>query len=135
MLDKTKIVIAGIGGVGGYFGGLLARSYAGNNDIEIYFIARGAHLNQIKNNGLKIIKGDIEFIAKPHLATDDPTEIGIADYIIVCTKNYDLEAILNQIAPCVGDNTVILPLLNGIIAVEKIKLKFPKKLDKLFAWG
>ena len=131
MLDKTKIVIAGIGGVGGYFGGLLARSYAGNNDIEIYFIARGAHLNQIKNNGLKVIKGDIEFIAKPHLATDDPTEIGIADYIIVCTKNYDLDAILNQIAPCIGDNTVILPLLNGIIAVEKIKLKFPKNLVPL----
>lgn len=128
MLDKTKIVIAGIGGVGGYFGGLLARSYAGDDHIAIYFIARGEHLVQIKNEDLKVIKGDIEFIAKPHLATDHPTEIGISDYIIVCTKNYDLAEILNQIEPCVGENTVIVPLLNGVRAVEEIRAKFPNNL-------
>lgn len=128
MLVRTKIVIAGIGGVGGYFGGLLARSYAGENDIEVYFIARGAHLSQIKNQGLKVIKGDIKFTAKPYLATDDPTEIGIADYVVICTKNYDLDDILVQLEPCIGPNTVILPLLNGIIAVEKIRTKYPNNL-------
>lgn len=131
MFNKTKIVIAGIGGVGGYFGGLLARCYAGNDEIAVYFIARGEHLTQIKNEGLKVIKGEIEFIAKPQLATDDPSEIGIADYIVVCTKNYDLDLLLNQIAPCVGKNTVILPLLNGIIAVEKIRAKFPDNIVPL----
>lgn len=127
-MNKVKIVIAGIGGVGGYFGGLLAKAYAGNDNIEIYFVARGQHLTEINNNGLKVAKGEITFTAKPFLATPDVTEIGIADYILVCTKTYDLEAICAQIIPCVGNQTVILPLLNGVEAVEKIRNTFPENL-------
>jgi len=52
---KTKIVIVGLGGVGGYYGGLLAKQYAGNPEIEIYFVARGAHLQKVKENGLTVI--------------------------------------------------------------------------------
>lgn len=128
MTNKTKIVIAGIGGVGGYFGGLLAKPYAGNDNIEIYFIARGKHLEKIENNGLKVIKGDIEFSAKPHLATNDVAQLGPADYIIISTKNYDLAEMLNQLSPCVTTNTVIIPLLNGVEAVEKIRTQFPNNL-------
>ena len=128
MIDQTKIVVAGIGGVGGYFGGLLAKTYENSKEVEIYFIARGAHLKQIQEHGLKVIKGGDEFIAKPYLATNNPSEIGIADYIIVCTKNYDLVAILDQLEPCIGPQTVIVPLLNGIEAVEKIRTHFPNNL-------
>lgn len=128
MTHKTKIVIAGIGGVGGYFGGLLARAYAGNDDIEVHFIARGAHLKEIQNHGLTVIKGDIDFIGKPFLATDNATEIGIADYVIICTKSYDLAEMLNQLMPCIGTETVLLPLLNGVEAVEKIRDQFPNQL-------
>lgn len=128
MTSKIKIVIAGIGGVGGYFGGLLARAYAGNDDIEIYFLARGNHLAAIQHNGLNVIKSDISFNARPFLATNDVSEIGDADYIIISTKNYDLAEILAQISPCVTEKTVILPLLNGVEAVEKIRTKFPNNL-------
>ena len=128
MIDQIKIVVAGIGGVGGYFGGLLAKTYENSKEVEIYFIARGAHLKQIQEHGLKVIKGDDEFIAKPYLVTNNPQEVGIADYIIVCTKNYDLEAILGQLKPCVGPQTVIVPLLNGVEAIEKIKTQFPNNL-------
>ncbi len=128
MTGKIKIVIAGIGGVGGYFGGLLARAYAGNDDIEVYFLARGKHLSAIQENGLKVIKGDINFTAKPFLATDDVNKIGAADFIIISTKNYDLAEILIQISPCVTEKTVILPLLNGVEAVEKIRTQFPHNL-------
>lgn len=124
---QTKIVIAGIGGVGGYFGGLLAKKYA-DSPVEISFIARGEHLNQIKKHGLKVSKGDTTFVAKPHLATADASPIGIADYIIVCTKNYDLTGIVEQLKPCIGKNTVILPLLNGIEGVEKIREMVPGTL-------
>lgn len=128
MIDQIKIVVAGIGGVGGYFGGLLAKTYENSKGVEIYFIARGTHLKQIQEHGLKIIKGGDEFIAKPYLVTNNPQEVGIADYIIVCTKNYDLAAILDQLKPCVGQQTVIVPLLNGVEAVEKIKAHFPNNL-------
>ena len=128
MTNKIKIVVAGIGGVGGYFGGLLARAYAGNDNIEVYFLARGKHLAAIQENGLKVIKGEINFTAKPFLTTDDVNKIGEADFIIISTKNYDLAEILDQISPCVTKKTVILPLLNGVEAVEKIRAKFPDNL-------
>jgi len=125
MLNHTKIVIAGIGGVGGYFGGLLAKKYT-NSNVAIYFVARGAHLAQIKTEGLKVIKGEETFIAQPYLATDDVTEIGTADYIIICTKNYDLETMVDQLRPCIDKDTIILPLLNGIAGTEKIRAQLPQ---------
>ncbi|MBK6523316.1 MAG: hypothetical protein IPG08_13910 [Sphingobacteriaceae bacterium] len=87
MRSKTKILIAGIGGVGGYFGGLLAKRFYKSAEVEVCFLARGKHLQAIKDKSLKIIKGRFEFIATPHLASDDPNEIGIANFIIICTKN------------------------------------------------
>ena len=50
-----KIAIVGIGGVGGYYGGLLAKRYFDDENVEIVFIARGNHLEQIKKNGLSLI--------------------------------------------------------------------------------
>lgn len=122
---KTKIIIAGIGGVGGYFGGLLAKQFSESIEVEIYFLARGEHLKQIQTNGLKVIKGDTEFIAKPKLATDNANEIGVVDYIILCTKSYDLEKTLEQLKPCINEKTCILPLLNGVDSAEQIKSILP----------
>lgn len=125
---KTKIIVAGIGGVGGYFGGLLAKHYTNNKLIEINFLARGQHLKEIQKNGLKIIKGNQEFIAKPNRATDNPSEIGIVDLIIICTKSYDIEALVEQLRPCINQNTIVLPLLNGVDSNEKIKKIYPENL-------
>ena len=125
MNKKTKILIAGIGGVGGYFGGLLAKQFYKSSEVEIYFLARGEHLRQIKTYGLKVIKGDNQFIAFPKLATDNATEIGIADYIILCTKSYDLEKTIEQLKPCIDGHTSLLPLLNGVDNAETIKNALP----------
>ena len=125
MTKKIKIIIAGIGGVGGYFGGLLAKQFSESNEVEIYFLARGENLKQIQKNGLKVIKGDTQFIVKPKLATDNANEIGIADYIILCTKSYDLEKTIEQLKPCIDVNTSLLPLLNGVDSVDKIKAILP----------
>ena len=122
---ETKIIIAGIGGVGGYFGGLLAKHFYDKEDVEISFFARGRHLKEIQDNGLKVIQGDSEFIAKPTLATDNPMEIGIADFIIVATKSYDLETIIEQLRPCINLDTIILPLLNGVDSKERIENILP----------
>ncbi|MDD4971208.1 MAG: 2-dehydropantoate 2-reductase [Paludibacter sp.] len=122
---KTKIVIVGLGGVGGYYGGLLARKYAEDSDTEIYFIARGAHLKKVQESGLNVITEIGTFVAKPTLATDNVSEIGIADYVIMTTKSYDLEDTIHQIKPCVGENTVILPLLNGIDNSTRIRALLP----------
>lgn len=123
-----KIIIAGIGGVGGYFGGLLANYYYQNENVKIDFFARGKHLEEIQKTGLKVIKGKNEFIAIPNIATDNPKEIGIADLIIICTKSYDIETVIQQLSPCINMETVILPLLNGLDSNEKIKRVFPNNI-------
>ncbi|MDH3723508.1 MAG: 2-dehydropantoate 2-reductase, partial [Desulfobacteraceae bacterium] len=86
-----KIAIAGIGGVGGYYGGLLAKRYSDDEDVEIVFIARGDHLEQIKKNGLNLITEKGTFTVKADLATDNPAACGIFDCVIFCVKAYGLE--------------------------------------------
>lgn len=127
-MKKIKILIAGIGGVGGYFGGLLAKHFQENEAVEISFLARGEHLKAIRENGLKVIKGKEEFVCKPKTATDDPAEIGAVDYAILSTKSYDLEDVLLQLQPSINQETVILPLLNGVDTREKIKAFYPQNL-------
>lgn len=125
-MKHQKIVIVGIGGVGGYFGGLLAKKYQGSGHIEICFIARGQHLQAIQANGLHVIKGDTSFTAFPAIATDNVTETGIANLVIICTKGYDLESAIEQLKPCINKNTIILPLLNGVSSTDIIKQHFPQ---------
>src|ERR1035437_464731 len=122
---KTTIVIVGLGGVGGYYGGLLAKRYADNPEIEIYFVARGEHLKKVQQNGLTVITETGTFVANPTLATDKVSEIGIADYVILTTKSYDLDATVVQLKSCVGPKTVILPLLNGIDNSTRIRALLP----------
>lgn len=128
----SKILIVGIGGVGGYFGGMLAKAFHGKDNVSIYFMARGAHLKSIQQNGLLITKGETQFYAHPDMVSDNPLDFGKVDYIILCTKSYDIEETADRISSCVEDNTVFLPLLNGVDSAEKIKTMYP---DNLIADG
>lgn len=123
-----KILIAGVGGVGGYFGGFLAKHYYKNKQVEICFFARGEHLKKIQQHGLKIIHGNQEFIAFPSLVTDNATDIGIVDILIICTKSFDLENTLDQLKPCINTNSIILPLLNGVDSRKRIQKLLPVNL-------
>ncbi len=110
-----KIAIMGSGGVGGYYGGLLAQ--AGH---EVTFIARGAHLAAMRENGLgvKSVLGD--FHVTPVRATDTPVEIGAVDLVLVATKSYHTDDAARAILPVIGADTLVLPLQNGIDAAERI---------------
>lgn len=127
MKTPVKIAVLGLGGVGGFYGGKLALAYnRGNENIRIYFVARGEHLKVIRENGLHVITDEDEFTAFPTLATDKPEEIGVCDYLIITTKSYDLKSSIENIKPCIGQNTVILPLLNGGNISEKIREILPE---------
>lgn len=121
-----RIGILGLGGVGGYFGGLLAKAYHKSDEIEIIFIARGATQNAIAENGLKIITDDSEMVVHPKLVSDHPEEIGVLDYLIYATKTYDIEESLLRLEKCIVPETTILPLYNGVDAPERIKAIFPQ---------
>src|SRR5262245_56600610 len=108
-----KIAIVGAGGVGGYFGGLLARA-----EHDVAFLARGAHLRAIRARGLRVESVDGPFTIAPAYATDDPEEIGPVALALLCVKTYDLPTTIGQIRPLVGPDTVILTLQNGVEAPD-----------------
>ncbi len=106
-----RIAIYGSGSVGGYFGGKLAQ--AGE---EVIFIARGAHLEAIRRDGLKVesIRGD--FVVSPAQATDDPAAVGAVDVVIVGVKTWDVPRAAEAMRPLVGPETLVVPLQNGVDA-------------------
>jgi 2-dehydropantoate 2-reductase len=110
-----KIAIMGTGGVGGYYGGLLAQQ-----GHDVTFIARGAHLKAIQDNGLQVKSIHGDFHVRPAQATDDPGQVGPVDLVVFCTKSYSIDAAAQQIKPIVGAETTVLPLENGIDAADRI---------------
>jgi len=126
MLSKYKIAVLGIGGVGGYFGGKLAAYYLDSDKIEVSFIARGVNEKTIKSNGLKLITSSGEQVVHPSIVTSRPQQLGLVDLIVCCVKSYDLDAAIKLFKSCINENTVILPLLNGVEAPERIKKIFPQ---------
>jgi 2-dehydropantoate 2-reductase len=121
----TRIGILGLGGVGGYYGGLLAKEFADSDDVEIVFIARGLTQKQVIEKGLKIVNDESEITVFPSKISDKPAEIGKLDYLICATKTYDIESSLSSIAHCITKNTLVLPLYNGVDAPERIQIMFP----------
>jgi 2-dehydropantoate 2-reductase len=110
-----RIAVMGSGGVGGYWGGLLTQ--AGE---DVTFIARGAHLEALRTQGLTIqsrVTGDFTHAVA---ATDDPSTIGPVDLVLFCVKSYDLDAAAAQLAPLIGPRTMVLPLQNGIDSAERL---------------
>ncbi len=107
---------------------MLAKSFSASDAVEIYFLARGKHLQRIQQDGLKVIHGDQTWIAKPTLASDNPSDFGEVDYILLCTKSYDLEETIHQLKPCIGADTILIPFLNGVESPEKISALLPQNL-------
>lgn len=120
-----KILIVGIGGVGGYYGGMLSRHYENDHQTDVYFLARGAHLEKIQKDGLTVEAETETFVTRPTLATKEASEIGEVDIAIITPKSYDLESTIEQIRPCIGKQTIILPLLNGADISERIRKMLP----------
>ncbi len=124
-MSQTKIVISGIGGVGGYVGGMLALHYEHSNEVSIHFFARGENEQQINHQGLLLDTPSGRQTAHPAQITSDAAQIGSADVIICCTKSYDLLQNLQQLKPCIHQKTVILPLLNGVNHRQEIQQVLP----------
>jgi 2-dehydropantoate 2-reductase len=125
MTTKTRIAILGPGGVGGYFGGLLAEKYFNSENVEVIFITRAPTEKVIKEHGLRLITETSERTIFPALVTSNPGSIGPLDYLICATKSYDLEESLIPLKNCITSSTVILPLLNGVDAAERIRTIYP----------
>jgi len=113
-----RTLVLGAGAVGGYFGGRLAD--AGR---DVTFLVRPARAALLSTQGLKVSSPLGDFTVKPQLATAD-TLSGAYDLIILTAKQYDLDQAIEAVRPAVGPHTAVLPLLNGLVHLERLSQAF-----------
>ena len=104
-----RIAIMGSGGVGGYLGGRLAAC-----GEDVVFIARGAHLDAIREHGLSIESPLGDALVRPAQASDDSAAIGPVDLVIFAVKLYDTELAAEACRPLVGSNSAVVTFQNGV---------------------
>jgi 2-dehydropantoate 2-reductase len=114
----VKILILGAGAIGGYIGGRLQQSGA-----DVTFLVRPARREALLKDGLviKSPKGDITQKVKTVL---NGSEGGPYDIVMLTNKAYDLDSALEAIAPAVGPNTAVVPLLNGMNHLDQLDARF-----------
>lgn len=118
-----KIAIFGMGGIGGAIGGALAHAFP----EDITFIARGERGRVLAEKGLAI-HGDFlgEYVARPALVTENPADAGIQDAIFICVKMPDLAAAAEAVRPMVGNDTLIVAAMNGLLAAKELQKIYPE---------
>jgi 2-dehydropantoate 2-reductase len=123
-MGSINVCVVGVGGVGGYFGGKLAHTFSSNPDspVNIFFIARGKHLEAIKKNGLVLKSPEFgTMICRPTLATERINALPEIDIFLICVKGYDLLDVATSMRNQVKEKTVILPPLNGADIQERLR--------------
>lgn len=118
-----KIMIVGVGGVGGLLAAQLVKEYG----PAVSLVARGARKESLKENGLTM-HGDLygEYTVQPAAVVEDPAELPVQNVVLICVKNGGLEKVCAQIAPVVGPDTIVMPVMNGVSAGEVIREKLGK---------
>ncbi len=128
-MSLNNIWVYGVGGVGGYFGGKIALAVGkhGPSSRKVFFIARGRHLEEIQKRGLTLNTSDqMGMICKPERATENADELPAPDLCLICVKSYDLDQVVRKLADRIKDETIILPLLNGVDIYERARGILPR---------
>jgi 2-dehydropantoate 2-reductase len=103
-----KVCIYGAGAIGGYVGVQLKRA-----GVDVSLVARGAHLEAMKANGLKLLIEDEERVE--HIpCSDNPAELGPQDYVIVALKAHSVPGVVDAMQPLLGNDTAIVTAVNGV---------------------
>jgi 2-dehydropantoate 2-reductase len=110
----TRVAVFGSGAVGSYLGTRLAKAGA-----EVHLVARGAHLEAIRERGLTLVTPEGSEIVRL-AGTDDPAEIGPVDIVVFGVKSYDTESAAARLAPLIGDGTAVVSIQNSVINEAKI---------------
>lgn len=112
-----RIAIMAAGGVGGFLAAHLLRHGAG----EVALIARGAHLQALRADGLTLTSDSGEFTVPVTTVTDDPATIGPVDAVVFAVKLADTEAAAEACRPLLGPETAVVPFQNGVESRERIR--------------
>ncbi|MEV4946702.1 ketopantoate reductase family protein [Streptomyces sp. NPDC053755] len=113
-----KILVVGAGATGGYFGALLTR--AGQ---DVTFLVRPHRAAVLRERGLRVTGRDGEWAVEPRLVTADALNT-LYDLVLLSVKSTALEQAVEDIAPAVGPDTAIVPLLNGLAHIDALNARF-----------
>lgn len=125
---ESRVCVFGVGGVGGYFGGRLAWWLArqANPAWHVHFIARGANLIAIEQSGLQLTTPEAQLVCTPASIVADIRDMPVPDVVLLCVKGYSLDEALGPIAAYCHDETVVIPLLNGVDIHERVRARIPE---------
>lgn len=113
-----RILVLGAGAIGGYFG---ARMQAAGGDVT--FLVRSERAAQLRNNGLRVFSPFGDLHLTPKTLTKD--ELGETfDVVVLTCKAYDLDSAMDAVAPAIGAQTLIVPLLNGVRHIDRLVARF-----------
>jgi 2-dehydropantoate 2-reductase len=110
-----RVAVIGAGGIGGLYGGLLAR--AGH---DVSFLARGAHLQAIRERGLEIRSPDFGTFVVHGSASDDAADLGQADLVLFAVKTYDLDQAARATRQVLSQEASLITFQNGVDAPDQV---------------
>ncbi len=111
-----RVLVMGSGGLGGYFGGMLAHT-----GHDMTFVARGAHLAAMRERGLTVRTDEQTYRFSSVNAVGAPEETtGDFDLILFTVKGYDAETAATALRPVIGSETAVLTVLNGVDSAEQL---------------
>ena len=110
-----RFAFLGAGAVGGFYAALLSRS-----GCDVSVVARGAHLDAIRNDGLRVVSSAVGDFTARLGAESDPARIGVVDTVIVAVKTYDNPTALPLLPPLVGPHTTVLTIQNGVESADQV---------------
>jgi 2-dehydropantoate 2-reductase len=113
-----RMLIVGAGAIGGYYGARLA-----NAGRDVTFLVRPKRAAQLKQTGLQVKSPNGDLTIQPQLVTAESLKDHY-DAILLAVKAFSLELVLNDLAPAIGPDTMILPVLNGMKHVEILSARF-----------
>lgn len=118
-----KIMVVGVGGVGGVLAANLVKKYG----ESVSLIARGPRKESLRQNGLTL-HSDLygEFTVHPACIEENPALCGVQDLILICVKNGGLQKVCQQILPVVGEHTAVMAVMNGVSAGQELAQRLGK---------
>ena len=117
---SLRFLVLGAGGVGGYFGACLTEG-----GVDTTFLVRAARRDRLRKGGIRIQSDFFDDAHVPAVQAITAEEIeGPFDVILVTCKAYQLDEAMEAIAPAVGPDTAILPVLNGMKQIDMLSARF-----------
>ncbi len=121
---QPSIAVIGLGGVGGYLAGMLGAAWP-----DVTLVARGPRYDAVTGQGLTLhseLNGEIRVF--PAKAVRSVAELPPQDYIFICVKNYSLDEVLQSLPGAVGENTLIIPVMNGVDPGDRVRAALDRGL-------